>query len=54
MKIIFNSEKEKELFINGVCPGHIGLTETCKAGGYCEECFRLAGVEMEVKEVDHG
>lgn len=53
MKIIFDSEEQKERFLNTVvrCPSDFGLEdneENCKSGRCCE-CWEKA-VECEVKK----
>ena len=56
MKIIFDSNEEQARFLNNACPGYAGLTGQCEHEpvfsfkGTCEECWLLAGVEMEVKK----
>lgn len=53
MKIIFDSEEEKQEFMDHVCPENIGRKRTTSCIGICcDECYRLTGVEMEVKEVE--
>lgn len=65
MKIIFDSEKQKELFISYVsyneeeviplCPVHIGFESLARDPncGYdseiCRKCWENSGIEMEVK-----
>lgn len=58
MKIIFDSEEQKEEFINNLvdcsCPSDIGLKDSddyCNEKGLmsCYSCFEQSGLEMEVK-----
>lgn len=51
MKIIFDSEEQKEIFLNEVrqceiCPSDIGLDENCKMG--CDNCWEKA-IECEIQ-----
>ena len=59
MKIIFDSEEQKKLFIDtaGFCPCHIDFNnvpdDECWAIGTREQCYRCweqSGIEIEVKE----
>lgn len=55
MKIIFDSEQQKEKFIDlislDMCPSDIGVGnyERCVKGN-CWECWEESELEMEVKE----
>ena len=57
MKIIFDSEEQKQKFLFVVapllCPGDVGVDEsskyTCVSEELCEDCWRKA-VEMEIYE----
>lgn len=49
MKITFDNEREKLIFLSALCPDEILLENHCKNNG-CEECFKVAGVVMEVKD----
>lgn len=53
MKIIFDSEEQKEEFIGKYCPDDFGLQDRCSPfSWHCrgELCWAEAGVEMEVRE----
>ena len=56
MKIIFDSEEEKENFIKDRCPTDIlknlGEIECDEFDNYgvCEKCWKNCGIEMEVKK----
>ena len=56
MKIIFDSEEQKEKFLSGVldtrvCPYDIGVYMTnCIKCKTCEDCWKSCGIEMAVKE----
>lgn len=61
MKIIFDSEEEKEALlyglINGFCPSDLYLNDdyTCSKLGChvdCEICWENCGIEVEVKSND--
>lgn len=63
MKIIFDSEIQKELFMerivgaDGICPGILGLNEiSCKLGEgrHCQKCWEISGLEMEIADDDPG
>jgi hypothetical protein len=50
MKIIFDSEEEKEDFMANLCPDDVlpaKLSDFCY--GPCSECWKNCGIEMEVK-----
>ena len=54
MKIIFDSAKEKKMFIDNlkncaICPQRIGLQNCCQNSKDCYECWDKA-IESEVKE----
>lgn len=62
MKIIFDSEEQKELFVRfianeavPICPGDIGFESLARDPdcGYdseiCRKCWENSGIEMEVK-----
>ena len=50
MKIIFDSEKEKQQFYNDNCPGDVGLMENhniyCSD---CSQCWEQSGLDYEIK-----
>ena len=57
MKIIFESEEEKRLFMADGCPDDIPLityalcdTDPDSKKGVCEECWRKCGVILEVDD----
>ena len=58
MKIIFESEEEKRLFIADGCPDDIPLITysmcdvdpMCEMKGGCKECWKRSGVILEVDE----
>ena len=59
MKIIFDSEHQKEMFLNsmvkGFCPGELNLKNywDCQfmlMTGNCRECWEQCGIEMEVDD----
>lgn len=59
MKILFDSERQKEAFIRamikGFCPNELYLKDQCKcsifnANGNCEKCWENCGIEVEVKK----
>ena len=53
MKIIFDSEEQKENFMADLCPDdvcdalHAKSSDFCY--GLCSECWKNCGIEMEVK-----
>ena len=51
MKIIFDSEKEKQQFYNDNCPGDVGLIENhniyCSD---CSQCWEQSGLDYEIKK----
>ena len=55
MKIIFDSEEQKEDFMADVCPDdvsialHAELSDRCY-GPCCSECWKNCGIELEVKQ----
>lgn len=51
MKIIFDSKEQKQEFIDNICPNAIGFQNNCR-GNSCEECYKEAGIEVEVKNED--
>ena len=55
MKVIFDSEEEKEYLVNARCPG--GISKDLHDSGYddhcydtCLECWEKCGIELEVKK----
>ena len=50
MKIIFDSEKEKEDFLDWVCPCDISPHYGRFCDDTCLDCWGNSGIEMEVKE----
>jgi len=56
MKIIFDSDEEKEDFIKDRCPTDILKSlrdveyDCCDICGTCKECWETCGIEMEVKK----
>lgn len=54
MKIIFDSEEEKEEFLDWVCLGDISLKANAFCDTYesCKDCWKNCSdfIEMEVKE----
>lgn len=56
MKIIFDSDEEKEAFIKDRCPTDIlKILGDIECDGYdvcgvCEECWEKCGIELEVKK----
>ena len=51
MKIIFDSEEQKEDFIKRNCPGYFNLPEYCILGAGCSICWERAA-ELVVKGED--
>ena len=62
MKIIFDSEEQKDEFIRGLarhtCPNELGLSKRLSCGEgevnastieRCIKCFKQSGLEMEVR-----
>lgn len=54
MKIVFESEEEKDKFIDIHCVGDIKQVYECyrKQLPNCEECFKENGVGIEVESVE--
>lgn len=58
MRIIFDSEEQKERFISLIspflCPSDIGIgnddADHCSRNGACRDCWKNCGIEIEVKE----
>lgn len=50
MKIIFDSEEEKENFLDYVCPKDVLPHCTYLCDDTCLDCWENAGVEMDVKK----
>lgn len=52
MKIIFDSEEQKEYFIENSCVQDTGITGINCTVLYhpCAECWKNSGVEMEVRK----
>lgn len=50
MRIIFDSEEEREHFCGEFCPSFIGMRDSCARTGYGEECTKCwdAAVGCEV------
>lgn len=54
MKIIFDSEEQKEVFLANIiiCPSDLGMEKfqcaDCMEEDACERCWQQAGVEIEV------
>lgn len=49
MKIIFDSEEQKEAFIHRICPSYLGFDDDRYCGGMCKKCWENA-IEIEIKE----
>ena len=53
MKIIFDSEEQKENFARHIfadhCPTLFGLNGSCCDFEECDECWKNCGLEVEVK-----
>ena len=51
MKMIFDSEEEKEEFCGGFCPSFIGMRDSCSRTGKGDLCVKCwdAAVECEVR-----
>ena len=41
MKVIFDSEEERDNLIDGFCPHSVGLVDTCDIEG-CGDCWNAA------------
>ena len=39
-----------KIFLDELCPHDFGIENHCKECDECIDCYRLSGVEMEVKE----
>lgn len=59
MKIIFESEKEKDKFLDAlsksaICPSALGFNEfyNCSVDDLCRKCWKSSGLKMEVQNED--
>lgn len=58
MKIIFDSEEEKELFIEHCCPDKVKKSldlycyEKCDSVS-CKPCWENCGIDLEIEEIEH-
>ena len=52
MKIIFDSEEEKDDLIRMCCPGDLSRAESyafCGPDSSCKDCWERCGIAMEVR-----
>lgn len=56
MKIIFESKKEKDKFLDAlsksaICPSALGFNElyNCRVDDLCRKCWKSSGLKMEVQ-----